>query len=1244
MMACISQRNLVVWLLSGFLLLAVPFRAAAVNLLTNGGFENGNTLYWNVYNPGGQLLVWGATNAAGAAHSGSWAGYVSTFGGTSSNLVLYNLAPVANYAPGTLFKAKFWMKLQGVSFNDAARAGVKSVLSTIDPVGNPVGYSTESGVFQGTQAYFPVEYVFELPPNASQMSINVLLETGIAGGTIYIDDFSIEPVLAAAGNCLTNGGFESGTTGWVQWPVAGVTVTAETSGAQEGTKCLKIYMDSTATGGTMLQDISNFGTLGLAAGDTIRFTAWYKTGTDVAVGENIRLIKCYGIGGALDGNTFAEVASKPGAQTTWRQIYGEFTHPGSPYDGLRVYLSADLAAPGPSTVYFDDVRLEEDENVGALSTLTPLVQVARDANNTPRFKIDNVVKTPTFFFCNSGTAVLSDEVAKAATAGVDVIDIPMRLPWNGASTGMLEQALQANPNAKFLFRVELYPPTYWDADHPEQYFLNESNARPASEAQPSLASDLYFNAARKQLDDLVRFFHNSSYRDKILGYHANYLSGGEWFYPATDANFFDFSEINRVRFGNWCKTRYANNITTLNTAWGTSFASFAAITIPAASQWTAGDDGVFRKPAAAPNGHRQVGDYLEYHNQTVTDRALEICRKVKDLTTSRSLAAAFYGYQNELIANATTRGVPHTGHLALRRMLASNAIDMICAPFSYYDRTAGQPQSLHDVADTITMAGKLYLNEDDMRTYLWNPPDIAGLWVSTESDTLNALRRNMGNTVGHNYATWWCDLAANGSFNSTSIWTTIKKCVDSYTDSITNTEATKPQIALIYDEDTPLWLKSDSYNLSLANGYQQRSFFQSCGAQVGYYHIEDLPNLPSSVKLIIFVNCWRLTSAEETLINNAKTGNRTLLWQYAPGYVTETNLDLTRMNTLTGFTLAKYTTAVSTQITVANSGYPITNGVVGHTFGNTGTITPTFYATGSGYINLGNYSSSARPGLVMQQFTNWRSIFCGAATLSTQMLRAIARDSGVNLLDTADVLTQSDAVNYNGRYMYVYGGAAGTRWLQLPNEEVANGGFERYTSALPTSGMNCWISPMLGALTASISTTGAHTGSNCVQTGSVNNSAGQYIVPLGQRVQLESGKTYTISCWIYTSGLNTASASAGDYIYLAFQPVAWTANGRVMAVAEGTTAYLPAGTWTQYTTTYTHVKTSDLEPEMIIALKIYGRYTATNIKIDDISVREQGSRTVTVTDYMTGGAVTTSSGTGWPCTLAANEQKIYKLQ
>ena len=897
--------------------------------------------------------------------------------------------------------------------------------------------------------------------------------------------------------------------------------------------------------------------------------------------------------------------------------------------------------------YVDDVDFQPVASLGGVSTNLPVAAVHRDTNGTPRFYLNGVPQVPSFLFGNYGYPVIYDEMKLAAAAGVNVIELPVNLPWQGLATGMLEQALNANTNAMFLLRVYLYPPDWWKAENTGQMFLNEFGQQDSTGQGPaSIASDAFIAACKDQLENLIRYFHNSPHRSRILGYQPAYLSGGEWFYPDTHLYYWDYSEVNRLKFIAWLQNNYPS-IAALNAAWHKSYASFANVQIPSTNDWLSANDGLFRDPAQ----QRAVPDYAQYHNNLVADRITEIASHIKSLTEDKSLVFAFYGYLGELTANGYRRGMAHAGHLGIKRVLASTNIDMLCSPFSYFDRQPGGPANLMSVVDTVGLAGKLYLQEDDSTTYLNDPatnPNQYGNWYSTKWDTLHCYRRDYGNVLAHNQAMWWCDLWADGRLNANDIWTNNAMLVGTSSNVLAKSQTFQPQVAVFFDEETFFWLTSNSYDLNLANVYQLRSVFQSLGAAVGYYLIEDLPRIPDSAKLLVLANTHRLDTFEQSLISQAKTNGRTFLWLYAPGYVNETNLSLNGMTAATGFTFARNPAAMNPAIKiVSGSTSPIAIDLANVTFGDQSAISPTFYVSPvpSGADLLGNYTGKSQPALVAKDYGTWKSLFCGAPRPSLPVLRSIARYAGVNLLADADTLNATNAVNFIGDYMYVYAiSNAGRHCFQLPGEKVPNGNFEKFTGALPTSGFGRWISPSSGSLPACrVVNTNAAAGNNACATGPFSSGAGQYSEPLAIKLQAERGKTYQVSCQVYVDSLNPASAVNGNYINFAFQPHSWTTDSWTASIAEGTNFNLADKTWTRLGGRFTF--TGGAAPyanELDIILKVYGAYSVKNLLIDNVSARESGCVPVEVFD-LTQNVRLDSGVTSWAADFAVNEQKIFQL-
>ena len=130
------------------------------------------------------------------------------------------------------------------------------------------------------------------------------------------------------------------------------------------------------------------------------------------------------------------------------------------------------------------------------------------------------------------------------------------------------------------------------------------------------------------------------------------------------------------------------------------------------------------------------------------------------LRVAGKIVVFFYGYVFEFAS--VPNGPSVAGHYALRRVLNSPDIDVLCSPISYFDRGLGQGHPSMTAAESVALAGKMWLNEDDTRTYL-GTGDFPGAIdaVSTLEDTNRELLRNVGQEAIRNFGTWWMDLGAH---------------------------------------------------------------------------------------------------------------------------------------------------------------------------------------------------------------------------------------------------------------------------------------------------------------------------------------------------------------------------------------------------------------------------------------------------------------------------------------------------
>ena len=222
---------------------------------------------------------------------------------------------------------------------------------------------------------------------------------------------------------------------------------------------------------------------------------------------------------------------------------------------------------------------------------------------------------------------------------------------------------------------------------------------------------------------------------------------------------------------------------------------------PAPKERHANPGGVFRLPET----ERPIVDFNRFQQEAMADCVVDLARSVRQASEGRKLSVFFYGYVFEFSAAYT--GPAISGHYGLRRVLGSPDIDILCSPISYCDRGLGESAPAMTAAESVTLAGKLWLYEDDTATYL-----SSGTFpghnerVDTFEGSNNQLLRNVGQEACRNFATWWMDLGGTGWFNDPRFWETMKK-LEALDDPLTfKPRPYHPALAAVVDEESMMWV------------------------------------------------------------------------------------------------------------------------------------------------------------------------------------------------------------------------------------------------------------------------------------------------------------------------------------------------------------------------------------------------------------------------------------------------------
>ena len=500
-----------------------------------------------------------------------------------------------------------------------------------------------------------------------------------------------------------------------------------------------------------------------------------------------------------------------------------------------------------------------------------------------------------------------------------------------------------------------------------------------------------------------------TFGDRIAGYYIEGHNTSEWFYVYSNIDVLNgFSLADRTAWRRWLTRQYGSD-ETLRRAWADRKVTLATAEVPSAKARRAAPNGVFRDPAT----ERAIIDWGQYQQEAMADDACRLAHVVRTASGGRKLVMLFYGYLYEFSA---WNGPAPTGHYALRRVLDCPDIDIVQSVVSYFDRESGGGAPSISVPESIALAGKMSLSEDDSRTYLsfWNPspneykPD-------TIEETLEVLTRNVAQMSLRNMASWWRDLTFRGWFNDARMWDRMKQ-LDALDEAMIKAPTPyRPEVAAVVDEHSMMMVAAGGEPVTKPVVFEARVALGRMGAPYGQYMLDDVAAGRVKAKLYVFHNAWRLSGKQRESILKATSG-AARVWCYAPGYFDDDNVSPRAMRELTGFQLKpvqpKSAAAMPTQ-----AGKRL--GIL-HPLGGGPPPKPLLAAAdATGDEVLATYDDGS-PAVAMRCSDGGASIFVGAPGMSAELLRAAARSAGVHLFSEVDC-----NVYANGRFLAVHASKGG---------------------------------------------------------------------------------------------------------------------------------------------------------------------------------------------------------------------------
>ncbi|HEV2474463.1 MAG TPA: hypothetical protein VGS41_17430, partial [Chthonomonadales bacterium] len=464
----------------------------------------------------------------------------------------------------------------------------------------------------------------------------------------------------------------------------------------------------------------------------------------------------------------------------------------------------------------------------------------------PEIHIHGVRYAPAIFFGNTETLEnrehVAAEVKMAAAVGIHLHSTLVELPCPLApddtaldiAQSRLESLLAADPEGYVMPRVVFKTARGWPRENPSEMAVYGGE----TSGDPSIASDRFWQEAERALTRLVMRLRSTRWSGRVFAYHLEY---GEWFQPVDQG--YDRSVAARDAFRDWLREKYRNSIVTLRAAWFDGDAQFQTADVPAARKPTV------NRAFFESRRERANIDLNEFLSDITARRLMSLARAVKKATDRQALVSVCYGYTFEFSG-------PASGHLALGLLESCPSIDLICGPPSYRDRNSGGAASLPSPVSSPPLYGKLWLSEDDTKTYLAAATDTDDFNPRTPDrfSTESSHSRAMGWTRAHGAGIGWMDLWGEGWLEDEGLWSKLGGYVRDY-ESFQQARrvARVPEVVALIDERSLLHVqRGETFHRKITAA--ARDALQRAGVSYGLYLQSDLTTdaFPTEAKLYLF--------------------------------------------------------------------------------------------------------------------------------------------------------------------------------------------------------------------------------------------------------------------------------------------------------------------------------------------------------------------------------------------------------
>lgn len=628
---------------------------------------------------------------------------------------------------------------------------------------------------------------------------------------------------------------------------------------------------------------------------------------------------------------------------------------------------------------------------------------------------------------------------------VPIWEAPGKYDFSSLDAGM-NRILDADPNAYITIRTYLDSPRWWDKKHPEEMCVWANGKR----FRESIASQVWREETGETLKQVISHVRAAGYSSRVIGYSLTGQATEEWYYHSYE-NGPDYSLPMQQAFQRYLKNEY-KTIKKLNHSWNSAFSSFSDIKIPIKDELDR--KGKYLTFFSAKTDTNII-DYYNFASRIMAETIRYFAKIVKKATDGQLLCGCPYGYAG--------RGAePARGTNAIEDILKCPDLDTVTTPTAYVEqRRIGTPWPSQGIVDSVTLAGKLWLNSSDIRTHLTQSfcaipgfcaPDHPryGEHVTIfkgypdEQDGVTAMRKNFCWSLCKGVNFYWTDLC--GMYYDSAIYQKeLARFSVIVQETLTQDRSSAAEVAVIIGPFAGAYMEQASGYLLEQAVQAQRILLSQSGVPFDEFYTFDMERMDvDQYKIVFFLSTWKLDRKERELIERKfKSNGRTLVWICAAGaYDDKKEFSVENISDITGITLESENFESIYRIGTSNRDHYLTKYLPGGiTFGSEIPFGPITYSIDDKanvlgeiiYINQAYqgqafaFKKPGKGGWVIKELAKWKSVYFSVPGIPSVILRRLIRYAGVHVYNSRD-----DILYANKNYVSVFAHEEGTRDIRLP--------------------------------------------------------------------------------------------------------------------------------------------------------------------------------------------------------------------